>query len=162
MAKPQNKAAASDKIVVAENRKARERYIIEDHFEAGMVLIGTEVKSMRDGKAQIADAYAVLQKNEVFLENLHVSAYSHGGYVNHEPTRTRKLLLHRREIEKLRSKLERRGYTLVPLTLYFKNGHAKVDLGLCIGKNSVDRREEIKERTAQREIDRTMKSVKRR
>jgi len=153
---------ASDRIVVAENRKARERYTVEDHFEAGMVLIGTEVKSMRDGKAQIADAYAAFHKDEIYLENLHIAAYSHGGYVNHEPTRTRKLLLHRREIEKLRSKLERRGYTLIPLSLYFKNGHAKVDLGLCVGKNAVDRRDDIKERTAQREIDRTMKSAKRR
>jgi len=161
MAKAEKKAV-SDRVVVAENRKARERYTVEDHFEAGIVLIGTEVKSLREGKAQIADAYAVLRNDEIFLVNLHVAAYSHGGYMNHEPTRERKLLLHRREIEKVRSKLERRGYTLVPLLVYFKSGHAKVELGLCIGKNSVDRREEIKERSAKREIDRTLKSAKRR
>lgn len=156
--KPTNK----DIVLVAENRKARQRYTVEDHFEAGMVLIGSEVKSLRDGKLQLVDAYAFFRRHEIFLANAHIGAYSHGGYANHEPTRERKLLLHANEIEKLKTKLERRGYTLIPLSVYFKNGKAKVDLGLCHGKEHADRRSEIKERDTQREMDKVMKSAKRR
>lgn len=155
------KPPGEERQLIAENRKARERYKVEEKFEAGLALVGTEVKSLRAGKAQLADAYAQMHRDELWLMNMHVSAYSHGGYTNHEPTRDRKLLLHRHEIEKLRTKLERRGYTLIPLELYFKKGRVKVQLGLCVGKDAVDRRAEIKERDSKKEIDRVMKAAKR-
>ena len=156
------KPIEKERVLVAENRKARQRYTVEERFEAGIVLIGSEVKSLRDGKCQLVDAYGFVRRNELWLANAHIGAYSHGGYANHEPTRERKLLLHKAEIEKLKTKLERRGYTLVPLSLYFKNGRAKVELGLCVGKEGADRRAEIKERDSKREIDKVMKSAKRR
>lgn len=159
MAQP--KKQSEERKLIAENRKARERYSVEERLEAGVVLVGTEVKSLRAGKAQLADAYAQLHRDELFLLNMHVQAYSHGGYTNHEPARERKLLLHRREIEKLRSKLERRGYTLIPLELYFKNGRVKVQLGVCVGKDAVDRRAEIKERDSKKEIDKALKAGRR-
>jgi SsrA-binding protein len=154
--------AADERKLIAENRKARERYTVEEKLEAGLVLVGTEVKSLRAGKAQLAEAYAQMHRDELYLLNMHISSYSHGGYTNHEPTRERKLLLHRREIEKIRSKLERRGYTLIPLELYFKGGNVKVQLGLCVGKDSVDRRAEIKERDSKKEIDKALKAGRRR
>ncbi len=151
-----------ERILVAENRKARQRYTVEERFEAGIVLQGSEVKALRQGKCQLVDSYVVVRRGEAFLLNAHIGAYSHGGYANHEPTRERKLLLHKHEIEKLKDKLERRGYTLIPLSVYFKEGHAKIELGLCLGKDVGDRRQEIKERDTQREIDKALKSAKRR
>ena len=153
--------AADERKLIAENRKARERYKVEEKFEAGLALVGTEVKALRAGKAQLSDSYAQMHRDELYLMNLHISAYSHGGYTNHEPTRDRKLLMHRHEIEKVRVKLERRGYTLIPLELYFKGGRVKVQLGLCVGKDAIDRRAELKERDAKKEIDRVMKAAKR-
>lgn len=153
---------SSERVMVAENRKARQRYQVEDRLEAGLVLHGTEVKALRAGKCQLMDAYGMVRSDQVYLLNAHISPYSHGNLLNHEPTRERKLLLHRREIEKIRTKLERRGYTLIPLSVYFKDGRAKVELGLCVGKDVGDRRQEIKERESAREIDRTLKSAKRR
>src|SRR5262249_32818493 len=132
--------AQGERQLVTENRKARQRYHVEERVEAGMVLTGTEVKSLRAGKAQLVDAYGFIRQGEAFLINAHISGYDPGSWLDHSPTRERKLLLHRREIEKLKVKLERRGYTLIPLSIYFKNGRAKVELGLCVGKTPVDRR----------------------
>ncbi len=156
------KSPPSGDILVVENRKARQRYSVEDRVEAGLVLTGTEVKALRTGQCQLVDAYGFIRGREAFIINAHIGAYSHGTWLNHEPTRERKLLLHRREILKLKTKLERRGYTLVPLKIYFKDGRAKVELGLAVGKDVADRREEIKERETKKEIDKTMKSASRR
>jgi SsrA-binding protein len=118
---------------------------------------------LRAGKAQLVDAYAYInRRHECFLASAHIGAYSHGGYANHEPTRERKLLLKKSEIEKVKIKLERRGYTLIPLSIYFKDGRAKVELALCTGKDVADRRQDIKEKDTKREIDQVMKAAKRR
>src|SRR5215216_6302677 len=139
--------------LVATNRKAFHNYAIEDKFEAGIVLKGTEVKSLRDGKVQLRDSYAsVDQRGEVFLHHCHISPYSHGNLMNHDPDRPRKLLLHRKEINKLLGKTLQKGLTLVPLRIYFSpGGKAKVELGLAKGKKQYDRRESIKTREAGRE-----------
>jgi SsrA-binding protein len=141
--------------VVARNRKARFSYHIEETLEAGMVLLGTEVKSLREGKIQFKDAYARVKDHELFLVGLHIPPYSHAGeLMNHAPERTRKLLVHRREIERLIGKLREKGLTMVPLQVYFKKGKAKVELGLGRGKRDYDKREDAKEREAKREMDR--------
>lgn len=140
--------------IVCRNRRARERYDIERTFEAGLVLEGTEVKSLRDGQADIADAYAVIRDGEAVLLNLHIAPYSHAGYVNHEPRRPRKLLLHLREIRRLIGRVAERGYALVPLSVYFRRGWAKVEIGVARGKRHEDRREEIRKRDAEREARR--------
>lgn len=140
--------------IVCRNRKARERFTIEKTFEAGLVLEGTEVKSLREGHADLADSYAAIRDGEVVLLNLHIAPYRHGGYVNHPPRRPRRLLLHRREIERLTGRVLERGYTLVPLALYFRRGWAKVELALAKGKTGLDRREEIRRRDAEREARR--------
>lgn len=158
----ERKPNPKDTLTVAENRKARQKYSVEDRYEAGMQLQGSEVKSLRDRKCQLMDAYAYVRRGEVWLAKAHIGSYSHGGYANHEPERERKLLLHAREIEKLDVLLARRGYTLIPLSIYFKNGRAKVELGLCVGKDAVDRRQDIKKRDTQREIDKVMKAGRRR
>ena len=126
MAKPAKSTAANDVRSIARNRRARHDYHILDTFEAGLVLTGTEVKSLRDGKANIGDAYGIIRDGEAFLLNMHIAPYESRGYANHEPDRTRKLLLHRKEIRRLIGAVERQGLTLVPLELYFKNGVAKV------------------------------------
>jgi len=149
-------------INVAENRKARHRYHIEDRFEAGIVLMGSEVKSLRDGKCQLVDSYGMVKGKQCYIVGMHIGAYSHGGYANHEPTRERKLLLHRNEIEKIKDKLTRRGYTLIPLNVYFKDGYAKVEMALATGKDIGDKRQDIKERETAREMDKAIKSAKRR
>ncbi len=143
--------------VIATNRKARHEYHIEDTIEAGIVLQGTEVKSLREGKVNLQDAYATIRDGEVWLLNMHISPYRHGTRYNHEPLRPRKLLLHRREIRRLAKAVERRGYTLVPLKIYFKNGKAKVELGIARGKKLYDRRADIAEREAKRRLERVMK-----
>ena len=143
-----------DKISIARNRRARFDYHLLETFEAGLALTGTEVKSLRSGKASIADAYGVVQGGEVFLLNAHIQPYERGGYVNHEPTRSRKLLLHRREIRRLIGAVEREGLTLIPLELYFKKGVAKVALALAKGKKQHDKRETEKQRDAEREMAR--------
>ncbi len=147
--------------VVATNRKAYHDYFIEEKFEAGMVLKGTEVKSLRDRRVNLQDSYASVKEGEVFLHNCHISPYSHGNLMNHDPIRTRKLLLHRKEINKLLGKTQQKGLTLVPLRIYFSaRGRAKVELGLAKGKKQHDRRASIKTREAGREVERAMKERK--
>ena len=140
------------------NRQARHNYFIDETYEAGLVLVGSEVKSLRDGKANLADSYARIQKGEAFHINTHVSPYPGANQFNHDPTRTRKLLLHRREIERLTGKTKEKGLTLIPLRLYFKDGKAKVELGLARGKKLYDKRETLKRKMAQREVERSLKS----
>ncbi|MBI4654030.1 MAG: SsrA-binding protein SmpB [Nitrospirae bacterium] len=146
--------------VVATNRKAYHDYFVEETCEAGIVLLGTEVKSLREGKANLKESYALIKNSEAYLLNCHISPYSHGNIQNHDPLRTRKLLLHKKEIEKLWGKLNQKGFTLIPLKIYFKNGKAKVEIGLCKGKRQYEKRETIKAKEAQREIERHMKRGK--
>lgn len=143
--------------VVCQNRKAYHDYSIEETLEAGIQLLGTEVKSLRDGKANLKDSYVLIKEPEVFLFNCHISPYSHGNILNHEPLRTRKLLLNRKEIERLRGKMQQKGYTLIPLKIYFKGPFAKVEIGLAKGKRQYEKRETIKEREAKRDIEKAMK-----
>ncbi|MEX2153712.1 MAG: SsrA-binding protein SmpB [Gemmatimonadaceae bacterium] len=141
-------------ISVARNKRARFDYHLLETFEAGIVLGGTEVKSLRSGKASIADAYGIVRDGEVFLLNAHIQPYESRGYANHEPTRSRKLLLHRKEIRRLIGAVERQGLTLIPLELYFKKGVAKVTLALAKGKKLHDKRDTEKQRDAEREMAR--------
>jgi SsrA-binding protein len=142
---------------IAVNRRARHEYHIEETFEAGIALLGSEVKALRQGKANLKDSYGRLEGNEVWLWNAHISPYGPASQFGHEPTRTRKLLLHRGEISRLNGKVKERGLTLIPLRLYFKNGRAKVELGLARGKKQYDKREAIKEREVRREMDRAIR-----
>lgn len=134
------------------NRKARFNYEVIDTIECGIVLKGTEIKSIRNGKANIKDSYGIIKNNEVYILNMHISPYENGGVFNHEETRTRKLLLHKNEILKLNNKLQLEGFTLIPLKVYFVNGKAKVELGLCKGKKLYDKRETEKKKDIEREI----------
>ena len=143
--------------IIAVNRKARFDYFIEDEYEAGMVLSGTEVKSLRLGKANIKDAYARVVNGEVFVYQLHIGPYPFAYYGNHDPLRTRKLLLHRQEIKRLYSKVNEKGHTLVPLKLYFKDGRVKLSVALAKGKRRYDKREAIKSRDEKRDLDRARK-----
>ncbi|HEX9485406.1 MAG TPA: SsrA-binding protein SmpB [Gemmatimonadaceae bacterium] len=147
-----------DIVPIAKNRRARYDYSILDTFEAGLVLTGSEVKSLRDGKANLSDAYGTVRDGEIYILNLHISPYERASYNNHEPTRTRKLLLHKREIERLIGAIERQGLTLVPLELYFKRGIAKVVLALGKGKKLHDKRESERTRDADREIARAVRT----
>lgn len=142
--------------LVASNKRARHDYAILDTYEAGMVLTGTEVKSLRAGRASLTDAFAHLDGREVWLYGLHVPAYVNGTWTNHAPRRTRKLLLNRREIDKIAGRLAESGLTLVPLSVYFNNGYAKVELGLARGKKTWDKRQDMAKRDADREIARVM------
>lgn len=139
------------------NRKARHDYFIEDTYEAGIELTGTEIKSIREGNANIKDSYGIIKNHEVFLLNMFVSQYKEGNIFNHNETRTRKLLLHKKEIVKIKKYLEIKGYTIVPIKLYFKNNLLKVQLGVCRGKKDYDKRESIKERDIKRD---TLKMLK--
>jgi SsrA-binding protein len=143
--------------VVISNRKARHQYHILETLEAGIALKGTEVKSLRQGNANLQDSYALIKNGEVFLHSMHISPYEHGGQSNHEPKRTRKLLLHKKQIRKLLSAVAEKGMALVPLSVYFKGPYAKVELAIARGKRSFDKREAIAKRDAQREIARRMK-----
>lgn len=143
--------------VVISNRKARYDYFIEENYEAGIALQGTEVKSLRQGRANLQDAHASVVGGELMLYALHISPYDHGNLNNHEPTRTRKLLMHRIEIDRLFKKIEQKGYTLVPLKIYFKGGRAKVELGLGKGKKNYDKRQDSADRDADRDLRRVMK-----
>ncbi|MCP4691440.1 MAG: SsrA-binding protein SmpB, partial [Desulfobacterales bacterium] len=138
---------------VAENRKARHDFFIEDTFEAGIVLKGTEVKSMRNGRTNLKDSYARIKNGEVFVYQMHISPYPFAHYDNHEPLRPRKLLLHKYEINKLYGKVNEMGFTLVPLKVYFKNGKVKILLGLAKGKRKHDKREAIRRRDQKRELE---------
>ena len=139
------------------NRKANFDYAIEDTYEAGIALKGTEVKSIRNGKANIKDSYAIIRNDEMFLINTHISLYEEGNNFNHEETRTRKLLLHKKEILKLKNKVEMEGYTLIPLKIYFVKQRVKVLIGLAKGKKNYDKRETIKKRDVEREMRKTIK-----
>ena len=145
--------------IVAQNRKARHNYFIEDTVEAGLVLLGTEVRAMRAGQASLGDSYADFRGKEIFLINSHISAYRSASRFNHEPLRMRKILLHRREMEQLRGKMQREGYTLVPLSLYFnERGRVKVELGLAKGRRQLDKREREKTRDWERQRARLLRS----
>ncbi len=137
--------------LVAQNRKARYDFTIEDTFEAGLVLVGTEVKSLRAGRASLVDGFAEIDGGEVFLHGVHIPEYTEGTWTNHEPRRVRKLLLNRHEIDKLESKVNERGFTLIPTSLYFKDGRAKVEIALARGKKSYDKRHALAEKQANRE-----------
>ncbi|WFE24878.1 SsrA-binding protein SmpB [Solwaraspora sp. WMMD791] len=142
--------------VVASNRKARHDYAITDVYEAGMALTGTEVKSLRAGRASLVDAFAQERQGEIYLYGMHIPEYDQGTWTNHEPRRTRKLLLHRTEIDRLLGKLREGGLTLVPLQVYFSDGWAKVELALARGKKSYDKRQDLAKRDADREIQRAV------
>ena len=148
----------TDKVSIARNKRARFDYEILDSWEAGIVLTGTEVKSLRDGKANIGDANCIVRDSEIFLINMHIAPYERGGYANHEAERTRKLLLHRKEIRRLIGAVERQGLTLIPLELYFKKGVATVRRALGMGKTRPDTRETPRRRDAEREMARAIRS----
>jgi SsrA-binding protein len=143
--------------MIARNRRARHDYHIEEVYEAGLVLTGTEVKSLRAGRASLTDGFGQISDHEIWLHNVHIPEYTQGTWTNHEPRRTRKLLMHRREIDKLASETTERGLTLVPLALYFKDGKAKVELALARGKRSYDKRQDLAARDAAREVDRALR-----
>lgn len=143
--------------VVATNKKAYHDYFVEDTYEAGIVLVGSEVKSVRQGAVNLKDSYAIIKGNEVFLLGVHISPYEKGSCFNEDPLRTRKLLLNRQEINKIRGKIEIKGYTLVPLKIYFKQSLVKVELGICKGKELHDKRQAIKTREENRNIQRIKK-----
>ncbi|PWW29576.1 SsrA-binding protein SmpB [Cytobacillus oceanisediminis] len=143
--------------MVAQNKKAYHDYSIEETYEAGIVLQGTEIKSIRAGKVNLKDSYARIQNNEIYLFGMHVSPYEQGNRYNHDPLRTRKLLLHRKEINKLIGDSKEIGYSLVPLKMYLKNGYAKVLLGLAKGKKKYDKREDLKKKEAKREVERAFR-----
>jgi SsrA-binding protein len=144
--------------IVAQNRKAYHDYSIEETAEAGIQLLGTEVKSLRDGRANLKDSYVLIKNSEVFLFNCHISPYSHGNIMNHDPLRTRKLLLHRKEIDRIQAKALQKSYTLIPTKIYFKGPFVKVEIGLAKGKREYEKRDSIKEREAKRDIERAMRS----
>ena len=154
-------SAAKGDRVIASNRRAFHDYHIDERFEAGLVLAGSEVKSLRDGKAQLADAYATAENGEVFLYNFHISPYDPASRFNHDPTRKRKLLLHRREIRKLAGLVQRKGLTLVPLQVHFSRGYAKVVIGVARGKKEYDKRRTIAEKDAAREMRRAVRQRER-
>ncbi len=143
--------------IVAQNRKARHNYFIEDTIEAGIVLLGTEVKSLRLGRVNLKDAYAQIRNGEVFVHQMHIGPYPFAYYGNHDPLRPRKLLLHRREIDKLYGKVNEKGFSLIPLQVYFKGSHVKISLAIARGKRKYDKRESIRRRDEQRELQRTRK-----
>ena len=143
--------------LIAENRKARHDYFVEDTYEAGIVLVGCEVKSIHQGQVNLRDSFAIIKNGEVFAVGMHVAPYQMVSYFNHDPRRNIKLLLNKAEIRKLKAKVEQKGYTLVPLKIYFKDALVKVELGLCKGKETHDKRESIKRREEDRKIDRIKK-----
>ncbi|NEC90858.1 SsrA-binding protein SmpB [Streptomyces sp. SID12501] len=147
--------------LIAQNKKARHDYAIIDTYEAGLVLTGTEVKSLRQGRASLVDGFVQLDGNEAWLHNVHVPEYSQGTWTNHSARRKRKLLLHRAEIEKLESKTQESGHAIVPLALYFKDGRAKVEIALARGKKEYDKRQTLREKQDRRETDRAVSAVKR-
>lgn len=139
------------------NRKARHEYSVEETYEAGIVLQGTEVKSLRNGKASIGEAFAFLQDGEVWVNGMYIKPYKHGSYANHDERRKRKLMLHKKEIRAMNKAIKKKGYTLVPLKVYFKNGYAKMLVGVAKGKKQHDKRQDIKERDMKRDLERKVK-----
>jgi SsrA-binding protein len=156
MAKKTSTDKSGNNQIVATNRKARHNYAILDTFEAGIALVGTEVKSLRDGHASLADAFATVDDGEVWLRNLHIPEYHHGSWTNHAPRRNRKLLLHRRQIDMLIGKIRDGNLALVPLKMYFLDGKVKVELALARGKQAHDKRQDMARRDAQREVTREL------
>ena len=150
-------AAEQGTKIIARNKRARHDYTIEEVVEAGLVLTGTEVKSLRAGRASLTDGFGVITDSEAWLHGVHIPVYTQGTWTNHEPRRTRKLLLHRKEIERLARSTQERGLTLVPLSLYFKDGKAKIELGLARGKRSYDKRQDLAKRDAAREVERELR-----
>ena len=150
-------AADHGKKIIASNRRARHDYTIEDTVEAGLVLTGTEVKSLRAGRATLTEGYGQITNNEAWLHGVHIPEYTQGTWTNHEPRRTRKLLLHRKEIDKLASSVQERGLTLIPLSLYFSGGKVKIELGLGRGKRAYDKRQDLAKRDAAREVERELR-----
>jgi SsrA-binding protein len=146
--------------IIAENRKARHEYFIEERYEAGMVLTGTEVKSLRQGKSNLKDCHAKIRKGEIWVHQMHISPYPFAYYDNHDPLRPRKLLLHKHEIMQLTGKINERGYALIPLRLYFRSGKVKMELALAKGKHKYDKRDTIRRRDEQRDMDRIRKDYK--
>lgn len=142
---------------VTVNRRAFHDYFVDERYEAGVVLTGTEVKSLRGGRVNLVDGYVRIDGHEAWLENVHISPYTQGGYVNHEPMRPRKLLLHSGEIATLLGKVRQKGYTLIPLRVYFARNRAKIEVGLCRGKREYDKRDAMAERDARRDIERALK-----
>jgi len=145
---------------VAENRRARHDYNLGETWEAGLALMGSEVKALREGNANLSDAYVQPEKGELWVHNLRIGEYKAATHVAHEPLRRRKLLLHRNEIDKIETRVKERGYTVIPTELYFKNGLAKLKIALATGKTNVDRRQDIKERETKRELDRVMRGAR--
>jgi len=163
MAKATTKDTADSKPaikVVSDNRRARHEFEVLEVFEAGIELVGTEVKSMRQGRANLQDSFARVEQGELWLYNCHVSPYDHGNRFNHEPLRRRKLLMHRKQITKLKSRMQEKGLTLIPLRIYFKRNWVKVDLALARGKHLHDKREAIAKRESKRQLDRIVKQVR--
>jgi SsrA-binding protein len=150
------KKGTSEKII-AQNKTARINYLIEDTFEAGIVLVGTEVKALREGKANLKDCYALVKDGEVFVHDMHISPYSHGNRSNHDPLRVRKLLFHKTEIKRLYGKSRERGLALIPLKLYFKQGKVKIEIGVGKGKKLYDKRESLKMKADQRDMERGLR-----
>ncbi len=150
------KKGTSEKII-CQNKLARRNYFIEDTYEAGIVLVGTEVKALREGRGNLKDSYAGVKNGEVFLFDMHISPYSHGNRYNHDPLRVRKLLLHKREIRKLYGKFSEKGLTLVPLKAYFKNGKVKIEIGTGKGKKLYDKREDMKRKDDLRDMERALR-----
>ena len=148
--------------IAAQNRKARHDYFVEDHYEAGIELAGTEVKSIRAGTLNLKDSYCSVKDGELFILGMHISPYEKGNIFNKDPVRPRRLLMHKREIRKLHALVKQDGYTLVPLSVYFKDARVKVEIGLCKGKKNYDKRDSAAKRDASREIDRAMKERNRR
>ena len=143
--------------IACENRKARHDFFIHETYETGLALQGTEVKSLRAGRANLKDSYAVIKDGEIFVENMHISSYEQGNIFNHDPLRPRKLLMHKAEIVKLFSKTREKGFTLVPLKIYFKHGKAKLELALASGKHNYDKRQDLQDKAAKREVERALK-----
>ena len=143
---------------VAENRKARHDYFVEETYECGIELKGTEVKSMRQGKVNLKESFAHVKDGEMLVEGMHISPYDHGSYFNTDPLRPKRLLLHKNEIRKLAQQVQKQGYTLVPLSVYLKNGRMKLSLGVCVGKHLHDKRDAMAERTAKRDMERALRT----
>ncbi|MDL2237548.1 SsrA-binding protein SmpB [Christensenellaceae bacterium OttesenSCG-928-K19] len=144
--------------VLAQNKKARHEYFIEDRYEAGLSLVGTEVKSCRMGKVNLRDSYAQVKNAEAWVHNMHISPYEKGNIFNRDPLRVRKLLLHKKEITKLLGLTAQKGYTLIPLSIYLKNGKVKLELGVCRGKHTYDKRQDLKEKATRRDMERALKN----
>ncbi|MFD2655458.1 MULTISPECIES: SsrA-binding protein SmpB [Gracilibacillus] len=147
----------NDGRVIAQNKKANHDYFIEETYEAGLVLQGTEIKSIRAGRVNLKDSFATIKQGEAYINNMHISPYEQGNRYNHEPTRARKLLLHRKQIDKLIGESQQAGYSIIPLKIYIKNGFAKVLIGLGKGKKKYDKREDLKQKQAKRDMDRAIK-----